>query len=343
MCRQNKIIGFKCLHTILLPILFLFVLINVSVTLDASERHIREAEFAKLLAGASKISDFKASKGFTASLTKSGDGVMFSKMPAAKRLAICYSSVKVGTISVAVNEQPERKINVHSSGALRGSFLYSIVDIKIPNHSTLIIKLSDNDVAVNIDKIIIGKDDLGLPPDIWNLPPLPITAGPYHADWKELSRVYAVPDWWREAKFGAWSHWDPQSMPEQCDWYARGMYIQGSDQYKYNFQNFGHPSEYGYKDICHNWVINKWNPEELMNLYVEMGARYFVAMGVHHDNFDCWNSTYQPWNSVNVGPQQDIVGIWEKIARKHGLRFGIGFHNTPENVGTVYDSALYKR
>jgi alpha-L-fucosidase len=118
-------------------------------------------------------------------------------------------------------------------------------------------------------------------------------------------------------------------MPEQGDWYARGMYMQGNRQYEYNLKNFGHPSEYGYKDICHNWVIDKWNPEELMNLFVEMGARYFVAMGVHHDNFDCWNSAYQPWNSVNVGPRQDIVGIWENVARRHGLRFGIGFHNTP--------------
>ena len=66
-----------------------------------------------------------------------------------------------------------------------------------------------------------------------------------------------------------------------------------------------------------------------MDLYVEMGARFFMAMGVHHDNFDCWDSTYQPWNSVHVGPKVDIVGTWEKIARQHGLRFGIGFHNTP--------------
>ncbi len=66
-----------------------------------------------------------------------------------------------------------------------------------------------------------------------------------------------------------------------------------------------------------------------MDLYVEMGARYFMAMGAHHDNFDCCDSTYQPWNSVNVGPKVDIVGTWEKAAREHGLRFGIGFHDTP--------------
>jgi alpha-L-fucosidase len=63
-----------------------------------------------------------------------------------------------------------------------------------------------------------------------------------------------------------------------------------------------------------------------MDLYVAMGARYFMAMGVHHDNFDCWDSAYQPWNSVRVGPKVDVVGTWEKLARRHGLRFGIGFH-----------------
>ena len=118
-------------------------------------------------------------------------------------------------------------------------------------------------------------------------------------------------------------------MPEQGDWYSRGMYQEGSAQYRYHTNHFGFPSEYGYKDICKNWVIDRWNPNELMDLFVEMGARYFMAMGVHHDNFDCWDSAYQPWNSVRVGPKVDVVGAWEKAARQHGLRFGIGFHNSP--------------
>ena len=234
-----------------------------------------------------------------------------------------------GTISVAVNDQPARKVNVHSSGALTNSFLNAIIELAIPAKATLTISLATNDVAVNIDKIIVGDGDLGLPPDIWNLPPLPVAAGPYSPDWKEISQHYQTPEWWRDAKFGAWAHWDPQSMPEQGDWYARGMYQEGSPQYRYHTNHFGHPSEYGYKDIAHNWVIDRWKPNELMDLYVEMGARYFMAMGVHHDNFDNWDSTYQPWNSVKVGPKVDIVGTWEKAARQHGMRFGIGFHNSP--------------
>ena len=323
-------------------LIFVLILFGFSILAEAKLlKHTFEVEASKLIGSASKAPDSKASGGCVVCLTKPGEGIKFSNMQIAGKLAIRYASVLVGTISVTVNNQLTRKVNIHSSGDLMGSFLYSIIDIAIPNHGTLTISLADNDVAVNIDKIIVGKDDLGLPPDIWNLSPLSIATGSYPANWKGLSRIYTVPDWWREAKFGAWAHWDPQSMPEQGDWYSRGMYIQGNKQYEYNLKNFGHTSEYGYKDICHNWVIDKWEPEELMDLYVEMGARYFMAMGVHHDNFDCWNSTYQPWNSVNVGPKQDIVGTWEKVAHQHGLRFGIGFHNTPGRTWGQFMTVRY--
>ena len=307
----------------------------------ATKNQSIEAESARLTGNATSEPEHEASGGFIVHLTKLDDGILFVNLPAAQKVAIRYASVNVGTISVAVDGKSVHKVNVHSSGALTGSYLYSVIDLLIPKNASLTIRLEDKDVSLNIDEIIIGKGDLGLPPDIWNLPTLPVATGPYPADWKGLSRNYTVPDWWREAKFGAWAHWDPQSMPEQGDWYARGMYMQGDKQYEFNLKNFGHPSEYGYKDICHNWIIDKWKPEELMELYVEMGARYFMAMGVHHDNFDCWNSTYQPWNSVNVGPKQDIVGTWEKVARKHGLRFGIGFHNTPGRTWGQFMTVRY--
>jgi alpha-L-fucosidase len=165
--------------------------------------------------------------------------------------------------------------------------------------------------------------------DIWNLPKFPVATGPYTADWTALGLAYSTPQWWRDAKFGAWAHWDPQSMPEQGDWYAYHMYQEGSADFNYNVAHFGDPSVYGYKDICKNWVVDLWDPNALMDLYVQMGAKFFMAMGAHHDNFDNFDSTYQPWNSVRVGVQKDMVGTWAPIARQKGLRFGIGFHNTP--------------
>ncbi len=300
-----------------------------STSAIAAPKRMFEAEAAEPVGGASRVADAAASGGYQVGLTQPGQGIKFTALPTASKLAIRYASMGVGTLSVSVNDQPPRKVNVHSSGSLTNSFLHAVIDAAIPAKAVLTISVGADDVAVNIDWIIVGKGDLGLPPDIWNLPPLPLATGPYPADWKGLSRLYTVPEWWRDAKFGAWAHWDPQSMPEQGDWYSRGMYQEGHPQYRYHTNHFGHPSEYGYKDIAHNWAIDRWNPNDLMDLYVEMGARYFMAMGVHHDNFDCWDSKYQPWNSVRVGPKVDVVGTWEKAARRHGLRFGIGFHNSP--------------
>ena len=178
--------------------------------------------------------------------------------------------------------------------------------------------------------------------DIWNLPPLNVEQGPYTTDWSNLSRQYNTPAWWRDAKLGAWSHWDPQSMAEYGDWYALRMYNEGHPQSNYHREHFGHPSEYGYKELCRDWKTDLWDPEDLMNLYEKMGARYFLALGNHHDNFDCWESKYQPWNSVNIGPHQDIVGIWEKVARKHNMPFGIGFHATPARTWGQFMPPRYK-
>ena len=279
--------------------------------------------------GASTVNDSAASGGTSVGLASTGQGAEATGLPAASKLAIHYASVSVGTISVSVNGQTPVKVNVHSTGALTGYYIYAIIYITIPANASVVVSEQTGDVAVNIDKLIVGNGDLGLPPDIWNLPPFQIAAGPYTADWTTMGLAYVTPEWWRDAKFGAWAHWDPQSMPEQGDWYAYYMYQQGSSDFNYQVATFGDPSLFGYKDICNAWVISEWDPSSLMDLYVQMGAKFFMAMGSHHDNFANYDTIYQPWNTVQVGVKQDIVGTWEPLARAKGLKFGIGFHNTP--------------
>lgn len=143
---------------------------------------------------------------------------------------------------------------------------------------------------------------------------------------RESLRSYQVPEWFRDAKFGIWSHWGPQSAIEDGDWYARNMYIQGQPQYEYHVETYGHPSKVGYKDLVNIWKADKWDPEHLMSLYKKAGAKYFFSMGVHHDNFDLWDSKYTRWNAVKMGPKKDVVGLWEAAARKQGLRFGVSEH-----------------
>jgi alpha-L-fucosidase len=149
-----------------------------------------------------------------------------------------------------------------------------------------------------------------------------ITPGPFVGTRESLA-AYQVPAWLDDAKFGIWAHWGPQSAPEQGDWYARNMYIQGSRQNLYHVQNYGHPSKFGYKDIVSTWTGDKFDPDYLMQLYKKAGAKYFVSMGVHHDNFDMWDSKYQRWNAAKMGIKRDVVGLWRKAAQENGLRSSV--------------------
>jgi len=49
-----------------------------------------------------------------------------------------------------------------------------------------------------------------------------IASGPFKGTRQSL-RQWQVPDWYRDAKFGIWAHWGPQSAVEYGDWYAPGL------------------------------------------------------------------------------------------------------------------------
>lgn len=151
------------------------------------------------------------------------------------------------------------------------------------------------------------------------------SAGVFQPSWSSLA-AYKVPDWFRNAKFGMWAHWGPQCQPEFGDWYAREMYMEGSAKYNYHLQKYGHPSKFGFKDVINEWKAENWDPEELVGLYKKAGARYFMALANHHDNFDLYNSSHQPWNSTRMGPKKDIIEGWAKAAKQHDLRFGVTVH-----------------
>ena len=154
---------------------------------------------------------------------------------------------------------------------------------------------------------------------------VPIEKGPFQPTFESL-RAFTCPAWFRDAKLGIWSHWGAQSVPMYGDWYARNMYIEGSDDYLYHCRHYGHPSRFGYKDIAELWKAENFDPEELMALYKKAGAKYFVAQAMHHDHFFNYASKLHRFNSVEMGPHRDIVGLWQKAAQKQGLPFGLSEH-----------------
>ncbi len=155
-----------------------------------------------------------------------------------------------------------------------------------------------------------------------------IARGPFQPAMKSLAENYHTPEWFHDLKFGIYMHWGLNSVSGFNGHYARWMYRQDQPEaaYNYHVETFGHPTRFGYKDFIPLWKADKFDADALAELYKSVGARFVGVMAVHHDNFDLWDSTYQPWNSVAMGPKLNVVGAWQQAARKQGLRFFITTH-----------------
>ena len=176
-------------------------------------------------------------------------------------------------------------------------------------------------------------------------PNVKVETGKYNPDWESLKQ-WECPEWFKDAKFGIWAHWGPQCEAEAGDWYARHMYYDNHWQGKHHVETYGSQSEYGLKELCRDWKAEEWNPDALVQFYKSVGARYFFTLGNHHDNFDLWDSPYQEWNSVNVGPKKDIIRGWADACDKYGLPLGISIHASHAwtwlEIAQKYDGNLTK-
>lgn len=158
------------------------------------------------------------------------------------------------------------------------------------------------------------------------------TNGPFQPTWQSIAANNTngdngAPAWLRQAKFGMWVHYGPQSEGASGDWYAQHMYQQGSTAYNNHLAAFGYPATNGYKDVIRAWNPTNYSPAGLAQLYYNAGARFVLVQGAHHDNFDNWNSQYNPWNEMNFGPKRDTMLEWSNAVRTLGMHFGVAFHH----------------
>ena len=149
--------------------------------------------------------------------------------------------------------------------------------------------------------------------------------GKYHADWESLAK-YTVPDWYRDTKLGIFLHWGPFSVPAFHDWYARNMYIKGTDEYEYHLKTYGPHKSFGYKDFIPQFTMERFDPEEWVRLFTEAGADYIVPVAEHHDGFANYKTELSRWNAAEMGPHRDILGDLLLRAERAGMTLGVSSH-----------------
>lgn len=163
----------------------------------------------------------------------------------------------------------------------------------------------------------------------------------FKENWESLKN-YEIPQWMKDAKFGIFIHWGPNSVAElHTDWYPRWMYsdkghinIQTGEikagkphaAYLYHKEKFGDQKDFGYKDLIPMWTMENFNPAEWVSLFKEAGAQYVIPVAEHHDGYALYESSYTRWNATKVGPKYDVFKALADEIKKQGLIFGASSH-----------------
>lgn len=167
--------------------------------------------------------------------------------------------------------------------------------------------------------------------------------GRYHPDWESLS-THPIPDWYREKRLGIFLHWGPFSVPAYHDWYARNMYIEGSDEYKHHLEHYGSHKEHGYKEFIPQLTMEKFDPRKWVEVFREAGAEYIMPVAEHHDGFQMYRSELSHWNAAEMGPHRDVLGDLLLEADRAGMTIGTSSHRVEHwwfmSHGKAFDSDI---
>jgi alpha-L-fucosidase len=155
----------------------------------------------------------------------------------------------------------------------------------------------------------------------------PLGTDVHKPDSASLAQNYTIPDWFKDAKLGVFIHWGVYAVPAfGNEWYPRNMYLEGSRVYDHHIKTYGPLTDFGYKDFIPMFKAEKFNAEEWLALFKESGIKYIVPVAEHHDGFSLYGSKFNKWNSVNMGPERDIIGELKEASLKYGLHFGLSSH-----------------
>ncbi len=168
---------------------------------------------------------------------------------------------------------------------------------------------------------------------------------PDESGWEALDRR-RIPDWFADAKFGIFIHWGvysvpswaPVSAPDQqryAEWYWHSLTTgealpEGdSNRATWRFHQRVYGASFAYEDFAPLFRAELFDSEQWAETLRAAGARYVVLTAKHHDGFALWPSPEaskgwgRAWNSVDIGPERDLVGDLTQAVRSKGLRMGL--------------------
>jgi alpha-L-fucosidase len=176
----------------------------------------------------------------------------------------------------------------------------------------------------------------------------------FKPNWRSLSQ-WEVPQWFQDAVLGIYCHWGVYSVPgyrfndgaEQVDsglWYGAFMYVPNDSEqpnygvWDHHWETYGDPLEFGYHELVPMFTAENWDPQAWITLYKEAGADFAGLAAEHGDGFIMWDSEFDAYNAMYIGPKRDLLGELFEAARAQGLKTIATFHEPP---GEMFESGRY--
>ncbi len=137
--------------------------------------------------------------------------------------------------------------------------------------------------------------------------------------------------WFNEARFGMFIHFGLYSVLGRHEWAMNRERIPLAE----------------YEKLAVKFKPKAGAPMKWAKLAKEAGMKYMVLTTKHHEGFSLWDSKLNPYNSVRLGPQRDIVAEYVKAARHHGLKVGFYYSlmdwHHPDGHACAHDVVARKR
>lgn len=164
-----------------------------------------------------------------------------------------------------------------------------------------------------------------------------ISDGPYKVSYKSLGE-HNTPEWYKDAKLGIFFDWGLYSIAgygekgwskaRYPDWYLGNM----SRQYKdYHDSIWG--MDFQRDDFIGLFNAESFDAEEVIQLAITAGAKYFVPFSKHHDGFCLWDSEFTQRDAVDMNPGRDLtremVDACERAGLYHGFYFSVEDYEYP--------------
>ena len=130
--------------------------------------------------------------------------------------------------------------------------------------------------------------------------------------------------WFRDAKYGMFLHWDPSSLAGiEISWdreAARPADITIANTNELDLQ---------YDTLYKQFNPTEYDPSEWMELAKEAGMKYIVLTTKHHDSFSNFFTDYDNYSIEYTSYRKDIVKQFVDAAHEAGLK--VGFYYSPRD------------